>query len=133
MSSLPTLNLPTGKIGFASMVRGWDEEPRDAYRVELLDRPTMYGEWRTKFADNGNDFNVEIVSFGYLRESHLGSTYLLHREKFYAAERDVLEEMIRALFADKSARALIVPFSSLKGRFLGGVNFAPGWILSNDQ
>ena len=61
MNSLPTLNLPTGKIGFASMIRGWDEEPRDAFRVELPDRPTMFGEWRAKFADNGNDFNVEIV------------------------------------------------------------------------
>ena len=68
MNSLPTLNLPTGKIGFASMIRGSDEEPRDAFRVELPDRPTMFGEWRAKFADNGNDFNVEIVGFGYLRK-----------------------------------------------------------------
>ena len=104
MNSLVTLNFPTGKIGFGRTVRGWDEEPRNAFRVELPDRPMMYGEWRTKFADNGNDFDVEIIGFGYLRESHLGSAYPPHRKKFSAPERGVLEEMIRALFADKSAR-----------------------------
>jgi hypothetical protein len=133
MNSLPTLNFPTGKIGFASTVRGWDEEPRDAFRVELPDRPTMFGEWRAKFADNGNDFNVEIVSFGYLRESHLGSAHLLHRKEFFAPERDVVERLIRALFADESPKTGAALFATKKARFLGAVNFMPGWILRGDE
>jgi hypothetical protein len=133
MNSLLTLNFPTGKIGFASLVRGWDEEPRRAFRVEMPDRPKMYGEWRSKFEANENDFNVEIISVGYIKEGYLGSTHPVHRRKFSAPEQDALEGLIRALFADQSARAGIVPFSSKTGRFLGDVSFAPGWILRSDE
>jgi hypothetical protein len=129
MSTLPTLNFPTGKIGFAAMVRGWDEEPRNAFRVELLDRPTLYGEWRSKFIDNGNDFNVEIVSVGYGSESLLGSAYPAHRQKFSGPEQNIVEDLIRALFADQSAKPSMAPFATKNARFLGAVVFAPGWIL----
>jgi hypothetical protein len=129
MSSLVTLNLPNGKIGFKSTVLGWDEEPRDAFRIELSARPTMYGEWRAKFASNENDFDVEIVSFGYKSVRHLGSMLPVHRTEFSASEQSAIEELIRSLFADQTARAVIVPFSSKTAHFLGAVTFAPGWIL----
>jgi hypothetical protein len=132
MSTLPTLTFPTGKIGFASMVRGWDEEPRDAFRVELPDRPTLYGEWRPEFVDNGNDFNVEIVSVGYASKSYLGSAYPAHRKKFSGPEQNIVEYLIRALFADQSVKLSITPFTSKKARFLGAVVFVPGWILRSD-
>jgi hypothetical protein len=133
MGSLVTLNLPTGKVGFKSTVLGWDEEPRDAFRVELPDRPTLYGEWRPKFADNENDFDVEIVGVGYANVGYVGSPLLAHRKKFSAREQSAIEELIRALFADQTARAAIVPFSSKTARFLGVVIFAPGWILRSDE
>lgn len=134
MGSLLTLNFPTGNIGFASSVRGWDEEPRDAFRIELPNRPIMYGEWRTKFADvDRDDFNIEIVSVGYVKKGHLGSSIPIHRKKFSASEQLAVEELIRALFADPNAKAGVAPFSTKKARFLGGVNFAPGWILQSDE
>jgi hypothetical protein len=129
MSSLVTLNLPNGKIGFKSTVLGWDEEPRDAFRIELPDRPIVYGEWRSKFADNENDFDVEILSVGYLNVRHMGSALLVHRKKFSASEQSAVEQLIRALFADQTAIAGMVPFTSKKGRFLGAVIFVAGWIL----
>jgi len=132
MSSLVTLNLPNGKIGFKSTVLGWDEEPRDAFRVELPDQPTAYGEWRPKFADNENDFDVEILSVGYANVRYVGSSLSAHRKKFSAREQSAIEQLIRTLFADQTARGVIVPFSSKTARFLGAVIFAPGWILRSD-
>jgi hypothetical protein len=129
MNSQVTLNLPAGKIGFASSVLGWDEEPCDAFRVELQDLPTMYGEWRAKFADNENDFNVEIVSIGYVNKRHLRSPYPAHRKRFSAQQGNAVEELIHSLFADEAAKAGLAPFASQKARFLGDVSFIPGWIL----
>jgi hypothetical protein len=132
MGSLPTLDFPNGRIGFASLVLGWDEEPRDAFRIELPGWPVTYGEWRPKFADNQNDFDVEIVSVGYINKGFLGSQLVNHRKKFSAQEQQVIEELVRNLFADRGARGDISPFSSKIGEFLGGVVFVPGWILRSD-
>jgi len=73
-----TLNSPTiedpyylvvqtgdGKIRFGGFERGPDELPRDTFAVQLPGRILMYGEWAQKFASNGNDFDVEIISFGF--------------------------------------------------------------------
>jgi hypothetical protein len=133
MNSSVTLNLPDGKIGFNSLVLGWDEEPRQSFRAELPGQPTLYGEWRPKFADNENDFDVEIVSVGYVNERYLGSALPVHRKKFSATAQSAIERLIRALFADQTAIAGVAPFTSKKGRFLDAVIFIPGWVLRCDE
>ena len=111
------------------MARGWDEEPCDGFFAELPGRPVMFGGWRPQFAPNGNDFDVEIASFGYLGKQYLGSEYPSHRRCLSIPEEEALERLVRALFSDQVTNAWMVPFTSRKAKFLGGVYFAPGWIL----
>ncbi len=127
-----TVASPEGTIAFGGPVRGSDELGHDSFRVQLLNRPVLYGEWRPIFKENGNDFNVEVVSFGYGSESNLGNPHPQARNRFSAAEQQSIERLFRSLVANLPARHGISPFSSTKGRFLGGVSFAQGWILRED-
>jgi hypothetical protein len=96
------------------------------FTVELEHRPPLYGEWRPKWAKNGNDFNAEIMDFGLLDAGAAGLPAPNRRMAFSAEERLGIERMIRALFASADARAGTVPFSG--GNFLGTVTFLRGWI-----
>ncbi len=130
MSSLFQVILPTGRVQFAGIPRSWDEIGRYAFSVELPNQPAMYGEWRAKFAENDNDFDVEIVSFGFLRASSLGDPTPAHRRQFSEGDISIIQELIVALIASPAATAQVVPFTSKKGKFLGKIHFLPGWVRS---
>jgi hypothetical protein len=60
-----------GRVRFAGGIRGWDERGHDAYAVDV-DGKVMYGEIARTFLPNQNDFNIQIVSFGYGVREHVG-------------------------------------------------------------
>jgi len=130
MGSLFTVKKPTGSVRFNASVRSWDEIGRDAFSVELPNYPVMFGEWRAKFAENKNDFDVEIVSFGFFTASSLGDPAPSHRRQFSEGDISIVEELIRALFSSPEATGQVVPFTSKKGNFLGKIHFLPDWIRS---
>jgi|CXWL01.1.fsa_nt_gi hypothetical protein len=115
------------KIRFAGIDRGADELPRDAFVAQLVGRAVMRGEWRPRWAENGNDFDVEIVSFGYPPNSCLGQK--LGKQSFDREERGLLEELVHALFSNTTAKQKLSDFRpERKGVFLGRIYFLPGWI-----
>src|SRR5271156_2435671 len=61
--SRSTIILPTGRANFESVIRSWDESPQHAFSIELTGQPRLYGIWQPVFRANGDDFDVEIVSF----------------------------------------------------------------------
>lgn len=60
-----------GRARFAGSIRGWDERGHDTYAVDV-DGKVMYGEIARTFLPNQNDFNIQIVSFGYGVREHVG-------------------------------------------------------------
>jgi hypothetical protein len=128
MSSAFILSLPEGNIKFAGFPRGGDEYSHPAFEITLPNRPPIYGEWKTKFAANGNDFDVEIVSFGYSDAYNLGNPHPDARLPYSEQDVRTVERLVRDLFATPEARAGVPPFGTPKAVFLGAVTFRSEWI-----
>ena len=76
-----TVTRPTGRATFESVIRSWDKSPVHAFSVELTGHLALYGIWRPKWAPNENDFNVEIVSFGWADQNNIGNPNPMTRRK----------------------------------------------------
>jgi hypothetical protein len=108
--------------------RAWDEKNHDLFAVQLSNRPLLFGEWRPKFAANGDDFDVEIVFFGLVDRRDAGMLLPARRVVVDQAERVVVEKLIRSLVSNAEAKAQTWPFNSSRARFLGRIEFLPDWI-----
>lgn len=128
MDPFAALDFPKGKVAFVGVVR-CDEAGVDEFQVELHDRPVLYGAWRPSFAENGNDFDIEIISFGYTNKTNVGNIDPSARVRFSPEEISTIEGLVRDLFAHKDLREQFSPFSVKIARFLGAVRFLPGWVL----
>ena len=123
------LKLDGGEIALGFTARAWDEFGHSLIVVKLPGRTPLYGEWTDRYAENGNDFDVEILGFGYRDGYVVGSPNLADRLIFSPDERTLVEALIRSLFSDPIARSTAMPFSNrIPPRYLGNVLFAPGWI-----
>ena len=121
------LNIGRAKIRFGGADgRPWDEQHHDLFAVQLPGQPLVYGEWREKWAKNGNDFDIEIIDFG-LPDANMAGPDGNH-QVYALRDRAGIEDLIRRLFSSVEARSCIWPFSSEKGRFLGHIEFRTGWI-----
>jgi hypothetical protein len=125
---LDLINFPNGAAGFAGFPRGVDDRGHFAFELRLPSHPGLYGEYRPKFAENGNDYDVEIVNFGFVSRNNLGNPNVGARLRFSSQQREVIEDLIVALVSNPEAREGIPPFSSAKSHFLGRIHFLPGWI-----
>jgi len=123
------INFEDGSARLAGTIRGGDEAGHFAFELRLDSLPALYGEWRPKFEANGNEFDVEIVSFGYLILENVSNPNPGARRKFSAEQIKVIQRLIATLFSSAEARKGTPPFTSKKGHFLGGVLFLPGWII----
>ena len=132
MESAFTVTLPRGKASFESVIRSWDESPQDAFSVELWGQPTLYGIWRPRFGANENDFDVEVVSFGWADKSNTGNPNPVTRRKLSVVQADDVQALVLALFEDINARKKISPFSSKIARFMGDIRFRENWIALRD-
>ena len=128
MSSRKTLELPAGKIRFAGSVRGVDDAGHDAFELSVSGSQALYGEWTEIYSENGYDFEIEIVSFGYTYIENLGNTHPGARQKFGAHDVNSIRGLIEALFASEEARTGVPAFTSKDARYLGRVIFRPGWV-----
>jgi hypothetical protein len=126
----PTVIVGDAKISFSAVGRTADERNHDIYVTQLPGRPLLYGEWRARYARNGNDFDIDILDFGLIDPRDFGIPSPLRRLKLDRRERTSVQELVVALFANEEARNGVFPFSSSKGRFLGQVLFDSNWILA---
>jgi hypothetical protein len=110
--------LDGGKIRFGESGRAWDERGHDMVVVQLPSQPLMFGEWRPRWAANQNDFDVDIVTFGFTRAFIVGSPDPKNRRTVTTSERLTIEELVRALFANAEAKAGVSPFTSRPRSFL---------------
>ena len=80
--------------------------------VQLSSQPLMFGEWRPRWAANQNDFDVDIVTFGFPRAFIVGSPDPKNCRTVTTSERLTIKELVRALFANAEAKAGVSPFTS---------------------
>lgn len=126
---------PEGRVRFSGGIRGWDERGYDTFAVEI-DGDVVYGEIDNIFLDNHNDFNVEVVSFGYgmrenvgiLNDGSLGrhaqgrfsSTYLERVQSL------VVQLVLAALrFEDRPTVLTEYPTAHFQGKVI----FPEGWAV----
>lgn len=123
-----TIAVGAAKVRLAGIDRGADELPREAFLAQLPGRLVMLGEWRERWAENGNDFDIEIVSFGYYPPSY-GLGIATGKQTFNMQELAMAEDLIRGLFSNVIATQKHPSFSPRRrGVFLGNIYFLPGWI-----
>lgn len=133
-SSFDWQDLPSGRARFAGLVRGADQTGHDAFAV-WMDGQALFGEIQRAFLPDGNDFNIEVVAFGYRLDRNLGMPMLGIAHVFAASEVERLQQVIRELVAAGAAwerrPRLLVDYPG--ARFQGQVLFKEGWILVSDD
>jgi hypothetical protein len=123
------MNFEDGAACFAGLVRGGDEAGHFVFQLRLPAFPDIYGEWRPNWEANEIDFDVEIVTFGYLDRENVSNPNPGARRQFSADQKNIIQRLTTALFLSAEARQGIAPFSSKKGHFLGRVRFRTGWLI----
>ncbi|CUJ38200.1 hypothetical protein [Achromobacter sp. 2789STDY5608621] len=125
-----------GRARFAGGIRGWDERGHDTYAVEV-DGKVMYGEIARTFLPNQNDFNIQIVSFGYGVREHVGMPRPAGHDSHARGVSDgetlqrvqsVLARLILAglCFEDRPRVLLEYPHARFQGRLIFAEGSAAG-------
>jgi len=127
MRPFEPLTRPEGTVAFAGTVRADDGGVREFW-VELAGRPRMYGEWRTKWTPNENDFDIEIVTFGFGSKHNVGDPFPGARNVFTIHEEKKVIDLVARLFSNVERRSGLSPFRGNYSLFLGNIIFMPGWI-----
>lgn len=124
------VEFPEGRARFSGGIRGVDERGHDTVAVGI-GKQTYYGEARRSFMPNGNDFNVEIVSFGYLGKENVGEAPFDARQPLTLAQLETARILLVGLvqkglsFAERPRVLTEYPDS----RYMGKVLFRDGWAL----
>ncbi|SEW03961.1 hypothetical protein [Luteibacter sp. 329MFSha] len=129
------IDLPQGRVRYAGGKRGRDEPPIETFAAEIFGS-IYYGEVRAVFLADGNNFNVEIVSFGWLKHDWFGTD----PDPRYCAAftlrelgevQSLLGQMISA-WCLLDERPFVID-ESAQSRFMGDILFRNGWVLVRDD
>jgi hypothetical protein len=138
LSNHPTfdwLQFPEGRARFSGGVRGiMDERRHETFAVEV-DGEEYFGEIRRAFLPNHNDYNIEVVSFGYGRDGDIGMPMLGACRVFTTAEIHAVQTLIVRLIAAgthfSNRPTLLNEYPN--AHFMGEVFFRDGWALAMDD
>ncbi len=129
------VRFPEGRARFSGGVRGIvDEQRHETFAVEVGSNE-YFGEIQRAFLPNDNDYNIEVVSFGYDDDGNVGMPMLGACRIFTAAEIGAIEALIVQLvaagtrFPDRPALLKEYP----NAHFMGKVVFRDGWALLMDK
>lgn len=122
-----------GRARFAGGTRGWDERGYETFSVEV-GGISYYGEIRRSFLSNDNDFNIEIVSFGYGDPIYAGAPIEVGISKPFTSHeikaiQDLTLELVHAGLAFENRPSFLEEHSD--ARFMGEVSFRRGWALES--
>lgn len=124
------LDFGQGRARFSGGIRGADERGHETFAVEV-NGTEYFGEIDRAFLPNGNDYNIEIVSFGYTDRAYVSAPFPNAREKFTPAGLDVMQSLICGLIeaASKAAEKPYIMGEYPDAHFMGKVIFREGWAL----
>lgn len=126
------LQFPEGRARFSGGVRGiMDEQGHETFAVEV-DGEEYFGEIQNAFLPNGNDYNIEVVSFGYGRDGDIGMPMQGRTCRvFTAAQASTIQSLTVQLIAagiQFSGRpSLLREYPD--AHFMGHVTFRKRWAL----
>lgn len=123
------VGFPEGRARFCGMQRGWDERGHVVFAIEI-GGTVRYGEIDQVFLDNGNDYNIEVPTFGYARAEEVGlpgAQDAVSADELRVAQV-LLVQLVRAGLAFEDPPNILV--QSGISRFMGKVLFREGWSLS---
>jgi hypothetical protein len=129
------VQFPEGRARFSGGVRGIVDEQRHETFAVLVDGAEYFGEIQRAFLPNNNDYNIEVVSFGYGSDGSVGMPMLGTCQIFTAEEISTVQTLIVQLiaagthFSDKPSLLNEYP----NAHFMGEVGFRDGWALVKDD
>jgi hypothetical protein len=125
------VQFPEGRARFSGGVRGiMDEQGHETFAVEV-DGVEWFGEIERKFLANNNDFNIEVISFGYPTTGYIGMPMLGVCQIFTPVQIELIQKLIIQLvhagrrFEDRPVLLNEYP----NAHFMGEVFFRDGWAL----
>jgi hypothetical protein len=124
MGMFDWVSFENGKARFCGTQRGGDEIPRHVLGVQL-DDSRYYGNFETKYEEDGTHYSVEIISFGFDDPGNVGNPSVTARAAFSPAEVSLIETLVSSLVRLPGEQPFPLEIGS---RFRGGVFFRDGWI-----
>lgn len=126
---------PEGRARFSGEIRGGDERGHDTFAIEI-DGFVTYGEIARAFLANRNDFNIQVVTYGYGIRENVGilndgspgpqaqgvfPPAYLHRVQV------LVVRLIRAALQFENRPVVLSEYPT--SRFQGRVIFPAGWAV----
>ena len=128
------VDLPEGRARFSGGGRAWDEKVHDIFGVDVEGRE-YFGEIRPAFLPNNNDYNIEVLSFGYGSNTSVGMPMLESCQTFTMAQATIVEALVTQLidagtrFVDRPPVLAEFPHA----HFMGKVIFRDGWVIRTSE
>lgn len=122
------LKFPEGTAKFNGGIRGADEKRHETYAVDI-DGHTVFGEISKAYLSNQNDYDIEVISFGFGMEENVGNSHPNARGSFTKAQLTRVEALVTQLvlagfhFEDRPSALS----ESEKSHFQGRIMFRSGW------
>lgn len=118
-----------GRARFSGGVRGADELGHETFAV-AIDGGEYFGEIDRIFLPNNNDYNIEVISFGYASDD-VGVPVLDGCRAFGEAQIATVQALVTPLIA-AGARMSDPPHVLMQyptARYMGEVVFRDGWAM----
>lgn len=129
------VQFPEGRAKFSGGVRGIvDELGHETFAVEVGGEE-YFGEIQRAFLPNDNDYNIEVVSFGYGSAGYVGMRMLGTCQIFTSEEISTIQTLIVQLiaagthFSDRPSLLNEYP----NAHFMGEVLFRDGWVCRKEE
>lgn len=128
---LEWVDLPQGRVRYVGGKRGKDEPYMTVFAVEIPGG-TYYGEIRDQFLADRHNFNLEIVSFGWLKDEWFGTEpNRNYCAAFTADELHEVQSLIVQAVSEwmKLENRPVILCESDNSHFMGEIGFRNGWSL----
>jgi hypothetical protein len=122
-----TNSFADARIRFAASINGADGKQYYLIAITRADGSDLFGGYKFAWLENQTDFHVDIKSFGYVNNHHVGNPK--RRLAFTSEECLAVEQLIRSFFSDPE---VFKKGFNLGGNYLGNITFQPDWIIRTD-
>lgn len=124
-----------GQACFSGGIRGWDELGHQTFTVRL-DGSEYFGEIKKAWLPNEQDFNLEVLSFGYGMKLNVGIPITSQSVPAFSPEtlQRVMSLVVQlVLLTAHSEDKPFVMSEDSESHFMGQVFFREGWALVKDS
>ncbi|MCC7633787.1 hypothetical protein [Stenotrophomonas rhizophila] len=125
------VEFPEGRARFSGIRRGWDEQGRHTFSIELRGAE-YFGQIKRNFPKNDDDYEVAIDAFGYGLGETVGMPGPGVRDVFTADEVVIAKALVTGLvqagfeFVEPPSIFLVRNIANFTGRIL----FDEDWVLA---